>query len=171
MASGWDPESGTERRTVRQEDAGDPGAAAEQRGSTGATGYSSFRSLPNIFFLLLVLGILPCHLSLLFLIRVLKVVETVLKKKMEQVKELFDSRTEVFRELLSVRAHLLQRIDTCQTSIQRIHSSVRMLCPDSKDLLQQHLQVVEFMHTFLVSGYIEFDFGFDLIRLLHSVKS
>ncbi|MCJ8731015.1 hypothetical protein PDJAM_G00191160 [Pangasius djambal] len=70
----------------------------------------------------------------------LQVMETALKKKIEQVKELFDSRTEVFRELLSVRAHLLQRIDTCQTAIQRIHSSVRMLCADNKDLLQQHLQ-------------------------------
>lgn len=68
--------------------------------------------------------------------------ETALKKKMEQVKELFDSCTEVFKELLSVRAHLLQRIEACQTAIQRIHSSVRMLCADSKDLLQQHLQVL-----------------------------
>lgn len=71
--------------------------------------------------------------------------ETALKKKMEQVKELFDSCTEVFQELLSVRAHLFQRIDTCQTAIQRIHSSVRMLSADNKDLLQQHLQVLQQM--------------------------
>lgn len=67
--------------------------------------------------------------------------ETSLRKKTEQVKELFDSRTDVFQELLSVREHLLQRTDACQTAIQRIHSSVRMLCADSRELLQQRLQV------------------------------
>lgn len=61
---------------------------------------------------------------------------------MQQVKELFDNCTEVFQELLNVRAHLLQRIDTCQIAIHGIHSSLRMLCADNKDLLQQHLQVL-----------------------------
>lgn len=71
-----------------------------------------------------------------------QVIETALKKKMEQVKEIFDNHTEAFQELLSVRAHLLQRIEACQTAIQRIHSSVRMLCAENKALLQQHLQVL-----------------------------
>lgn len=70
-----------------------------------------------------------------------QVMGTALKKKLEQVKELFDRCTEVFQELLSVRAHLLQRIDTCQTAVQKIHFSVRMLSADNKDILQQHLQV------------------------------
>ncbi|TSV02080.1 Nesprin-2 [Bagarius yarrelli] len=70
----------------------------------------------------------------------LQVMETALKKKMEQVKELFDSCTKVYQELLSVRVHLLQRTGTCQTDIQRIHSLVRTLCADNRDILQQHLQ-------------------------------
>ncbi|XP_062851798.1 nesprin-2 [Trichomycterus rosablanca] len=70
----------------------------------------------------------------------LQVMETALKKKMDQVRELFSSCTEVLQELLSVRAHLLQRIDTCRSAIQRINSSVSMLSTDNKDQLQHLIQ-------------------------------
>lgn len=78
----------------------------------------------------------------LFLPTLQQVMETGLKKKMEEVKEIFSSCTEVFQELLTVRAHLVQRIDACRAAIQRIHSSVGMLSADDTSQLQQLLQVL-----------------------------
>uniref|UniRef100_A0AAR2KFY0 Calponin-homology (CH) domain-containing protein n=1 Tax=Pygocentrus nattereri TaxID=42514 RepID=A0AAR2KFY0_PYGNA len=70
----------------------------------------------------------------------LQVMETGLRKKMEEVKEVFSGCTEVFQELLTVRDHLVQRIDACRSAIQRIQSSVSMLSTDDGAQLQQHLQ-------------------------------
>lgn len=67
--------------------------------------------------------------------------ETNLRKKMEQVKELFSDCTEVFEELLTVKAHLIEKIDTYQSSVKNIQSSVHMISSEDRAELEAHLQV------------------------------
>uniref|UniRef100_A0A9J8A0G7 Nesprin-2-like n=1 Tax=Cyprinus carpio carpio TaxID=630221 RepID=A0A9J8A0G7_CYPCA len=70
----------------------------------------------------------------------LQVMETNLRKKMEQVKELFSDCTEVFQELLTVKAHLIEKIDTYQSSVNNICSSVDMISSEDRTELDAHLQ-------------------------------
>lgn len=67
--------------------------------------------------------------------------ETNLRKKMEQVKELFSDCTDVFQELLTVKAHLTEKIDTYQSSVKKIRSSVDMFSSEDRTQLDAHLQV------------------------------
>lgn len=60
---------------------------------------------------------------------------------MEQVKELFSDCTEVFQELLKVKAHMKEKIDTYQSSLKNIHSSVDMISSEDRTELDAHLQV------------------------------
>lgn len=50
--------------------------------------------------------------------------ETQLKKRMEQVKELFTDCTDVFEELLAVKKHLAEKMEGCQSAIEKIQSSL-----------------------------------------------
>nr|XP_020467229.1 uncharacterized protein LOC109966618 [Monopterus albus] len=54
----------------------------------------------------------------------LQVVETQLRKKIGQVKELFTDCTDVFEELMVVKKHLAQKIAECQFAVENIQSSV-----------------------------------------------
>lgn len=60
---------------------------------------------------------------------------------MEQVKELFSDCTDVFQELLAVKAHLTEKIDTYQSSVKNIRSSVDMISSEDRTQLDAHLQV------------------------------
>lgn len=52
----------------------------------------------------------------------LQVMETQLRKRMEQVKELFTDCTDVFEELIAVKKHLAEKIEECQTAVENIQS-------------------------------------------------
>nr|XP_033499149.1 nesprin-2 [Epinephelus lanceolatus] len=54
----------------------------------------------------------------------LQVMETQLRKRMEQVKELFADCTDVFEELVAVKKHLTEKIEECQCAVEGIQCSV-----------------------------------------------
>ncbi|XP_031729025.1 nesprin-2-like, partial [Anarrhichthys ocellatus] len=54
----------------------------------------------------------------------LQVSETQLRKRMEQVKELFTDCTDVFEELVAVRKHLAEKMEECQSAVDSIQCSV-----------------------------------------------
>lgn len=60
---------------------------------------------------------------------------------MEQVKELFSDCTDVFEELLTVKAHLTQKIDTSQSSVENIRSVVEMVHSEDRVQMEAQLQV------------------------------
>ncbi len=60
---------------------------------------------------------------------------------MEQVKELFSDCTEVFQELLTVKAHMIEKIDSYQSSVKNIRSSVDMISSEDRTELDAYLQV------------------------------
>lgn len=64
-----------------------------------------------------------CH----FYIDFEKVIETQLRKRMEQVKELFTDCTDVFEELIAVKKHLAEKIEECQSAVENIQCSVTKL--------------------------------------------
>ncbi|XP_035985169.1 uncharacterized protein LOC118558730 [Fundulus heteroclitus] len=51
--------------------------------------------------------------------------ETQLRKRMEQVKELFTDCTDVFEEIMAVRKHLSEKIEECRTAVENIQSCLR----------------------------------------------
>ncbi|TNN59359.1 Nesprin-2 [Liparis tanakae] len=54
----------------------------------------------------------------------LQVTETQLRKRMEQVKELFSDCTDVFEELVAVKKHLEEKVEACRSAVESIHRSV-----------------------------------------------
>lgn len=50
--------------------------------------------------------------------------ETQLKKRMEQVKELFTDCTDVFEELIAVKKHLAEKIEEHQSAVENIQCSL-----------------------------------------------
>ncbi|XP_071368199.1 nesprin-2-like [Centroberyx affinis] len=54
----------------------------------------------------------------------LQVMETQLRKRMEQVKELFTDSTDVFEELIAVKKHLAEKMEDCRSAIENIQSSL-----------------------------------------------
>lgn len=50
--------------------------------------------------------------------------ETQLRKRMQQVKELFTDCTDVFEELVAVKTHLAEKIEECQSAVENIQSSL-----------------------------------------------
>ncbi|KAM4723418.1 nesprin-2 [Anableps anableps] len=52
----------------------------------------------------------------------LQVMESQLRKKMEQVKELFSDCTDVFQEIIAVRKHLSEKIKECWTVVENIQN-------------------------------------------------
>lgn len=57
----------------------------------------------------------------------LQVMETQLRKRLEQVKELFSDSTDVFQELIAVKRHLSERMAECQSALHAIQSSISMI--------------------------------------------
>ncbi|KAM4540338.1 nesprin-2-like [Fundulus diaphanus] len=55
----------------------------------------------------------------------LQVMETQLRKRMEQVKELFTDCTDVFEEIMAVRKHLSEKIEECRIAVDNIQSCLR----------------------------------------------
>ncbi|KAL2098631.1 hypothetical protein ACEWY4_005111 [Coilia grayii] len=70
----------------------------------------------------------------------LQVLETGLRKRMEQVKELFADASDVFQELQAVRRHLTQKMADCQSSVQKIRSALTMLNTVSNPQLHTQTQ-------------------------------
>eukprot|EP00064_Thunnus_orientalis_P017569 superscaffoldBa00003775_g17653 len=54
----------------------------------------------------------------------LQVMESQLRKRMEQVKELFTDCTDVFEELIAVKKHLAEKMEECQSAIENIQCSL-----------------------------------------------
>ncbi|XP_055361732.1 nesprin-2-like isoform X2 [Betta splendens] len=57
----------------------------------------------------------------------LQVIETQLRKRIEQVKELFTDCTDVFEELVAVKKHLAEKIEECQSAVDNVQCSVTKL--------------------------------------------
>ncbi|XP_061890413.1 uncharacterized protein LOC133640784 [Entelurus aequoreus] len=57
----------------------------------------------------------------------LQVMETQLRKRMEQVKELFADCTDVFEELMMVKTHFAEKIAECLSALGNIHCSISEL--------------------------------------------
>lgn len=66
--------------------------------------------------------------------------ETQLRKRMEQVKELFADCTDVFEELVAVKKHLAEKIDECQSAVECIQCSVSNV-DASEPLVEEQIQV------------------------------
>lgn len=47
-----------------------------------------------------------------------------LRKRMQQVKELFHDCVDVFEELIAVKTHLAQKIEECHSAVENIQSSL-----------------------------------------------
>nr|XP_029131758.1 nesprin-2 [Labrus bergylta] len=54
----------------------------------------------------------------------LQVMETQLRKRMQQVKELFTDCTDVFEELVAVKMHLAEKMEECQAAVEGIQCSL-----------------------------------------------
>lgn len=54
----------------------------------------------------------------------MKVMEGQLRKRMQQVKELFSDCTDVFEELIAVKTHLAEKIEECHSAVENIQSSL-----------------------------------------------
>ncbi|KAF7647688.1 hypothetical protein LDENG_00168300, partial [Lucifuga dentata] len=54
----------------------------------------------------------------------LQVMETQLRKRMQQVKELFTDCADVFEELVAVKKHLVENIEDCHAAIEKIQTSL-----------------------------------------------
>ncbi|KAM9786747.1 uncharacterized protein syne2b isoform 3-T3 [Syngnathus typhle] len=69
----------------------------------------------------------------------LQVMETQLRKRLEQVKELFADCTDVFEELMVVKNHLGQKLQACLSAVENIKGSVSKLQASQPDA-EAHLQ-------------------------------
>lgn len=83
-----------------------------------------------------------------------KVMETQLRKRMEQVKELFTDCTDVFEELTAVRKHLTEKVKECQTAVDNIQHCLKKLDssePATESQMQVHHQpMLHLLDDFLV---------------------
>ncbi|KAM9777590.1 nesprin-2 [Neosynchiropus ocellatus] len=67
----------------------------------------------------------------------LQVLETQLRKRMDQVQELFSDCSDVFEELLALKKHLAQKIQEGQTAVEKIQSSISSLDVSQKSVETQ----------------------------------
>lgn len=80
-----------------------------------------------------------CHVNNNVCFCILQVMETQLRKRMEQVKELFTDCTDVFQELMAVKKHLTEKIEECQSAVENIQTSVSKVDasqPNGETLIQ-----------------------------------
>ncbi|KAG7509989.1 nesprin-2-like [Solea senegalensis] len=73
----------------------------------------------------------------------LQVMETQLRKRMEQVKELFTDCTDVFEELIAVKKHLAEKIDECQSAVESIQCSLSKTDASSPKVEEQIQDLVK----------------------------
>ncbi|CAL8274010.1 unnamed protein product [Merluccius merluccius] len=69
----------------------------------------------------------------------LQVIETQLRKRIDQVQELFSDSSDVFEELLVVKKHLAERIQECAAAVENIQTCVNQVStsePQANTLLQ-----------------------------------
>lgn len=72
-----------------------------------------------------------------------KVMESQLRKRMEQVKELFADCTDVFEELMAVKKHLTEKIEECQSAVENIQGSVSKV-DASEPMVETQIQVCRY---------------------------
>ncbi|XP_055011506.1 nesprin-2-like [Boleophthalmus pectinirostris] len=71
----------------------------------------------------------------------LQVIETALRKRMEQVKELFTDCTDVFEELMAVKKHLTEKVEESQSAVENLQSQITkcdVTKPDAETQIQVH---------------------------------
>ena len=69
----------------------------------------------------------------------IQVMETQLRKRMEQVNELFADCTDVFEEVVAVKKHLSEKVEECQSAVEGIQcslSSVDASQPKAEEQIQ-----------------------------------
>ncbi|KAM3595037.1 uncharacterized protein V6R79_017444 [Siganus canaliculatus] len=69
----------------------------------------------------------------------LQVMESQLRKRMQQVKELFTDCTDVFEELIAVKTHLAEKIEECQAAVENIQTSLSKV-EASQPKAEAHIQ-------------------------------
>ncbi|XP_028293927.1 nesprin-2 [Gouania willdenowi] len=67
----------------------------------------------------------------------LQVIETQLRKRMEQVNELFSDCTDVFEELVAVKKHIVEKIEECQAGVESIQGDIAKVDASRPDLEAQ----------------------------------
>ncbi|KAG7260919.1 hypothetical protein CRUP_020509, partial [Coryphaenoides rupestris] len=70
------------------------------------------------------------------------VIETQLRKRMEQVQELFSDSTDVFEELLAVQKQLAEKIQQCAAAVENIQNSVNQDLSEDLDFQEDKAQAV-----------------------------
>ncbi|KAK5917061.1 hypothetical protein CgunFtcFv8_011982 [Champsocephalus gunnari] len=77
----------------------------------------------------------------------LQVMETQLRKRMEQVKELFADCTDVFEDLVAVKKHLSEKVEECQSAVEGIQcslSTVDVSQPKAEEQIQHLCDDLEY---------------------------
>lgn len=76
--------------------------------------------------------------------------ETQLRKRMQQVKELFTDCTDVFEELVAVKTHLAEKIEECQSAVENIQSSLSKV-DVSQPKVEDQIQVQDCFYLYMLS--------------------
>lgn len=63
-----------------------------------------------------------------------QVMEGHLRKRMQQVKELFNDCADVFEELIAVKTHLAEKIEECHSAVENIQSSLNAADPSEPNV-------------------------------------
>lgn len=69
---------------------------------------------------------------------------------MQQVKELFTDCTDVFEELVAVKAHLAEKIEECQSAVENIQSSLSKV-DVSQPKVEDQIQVQDCFYLYMLS--------------------
>ncbi|KAG7461305.1 hypothetical protein MATL_G00208680 [Megalops atlanticus] len=103
----------------------------------------------------------------------LQVMESQLRKRMEQVKELFSESRDLFQHLTAVRGHITTRMAECQSSLRDIQSSLSALSTSqtSPPLLQIEVPSDYALSAQLQSQVEQTDALLEEVRLLAGVAS
>ncbi|KAK3542500.1 hypothetical protein QTP86_027711, partial [Hemibagrus guttatus] len=72
----------------------------------------------------------------------LQVIESHMRKRMEEVKELFTETSDVYRELVAAKAQVTARMTGCMSSVQMIKDALRTLAASEGAQLIQDIQVL-----------------------------
>lgn len=78
-----------------------------------------------------------------------QVMETQLRKRMQQVKELFTDCTDVFEELVAVKTHLAEKIEECQSAVESIQCSLSKV-DASQPKIEAQIQVLRVQTRFML---------------------
>ena len=67
--------------------------------------------------------------------------ESQLRKRMQQVKELFCMNTDVFKELMAAKGQVSAKMAACKSALQSIHDTLRSLGTTEGQPLLKKIQV------------------------------